>query len=226
MSFSTLFYYASVYFYNDSSEIPLSSFKVDSIDYPFKLGGKEEKHTEQHLGKRRSVPIQSCFSRLGTTKFSVDPLTVHFRHAQVFSYNLPNIETFSCQADLISIPNLPYPLDIYRSSACWKPPVPGVIFHLLTSLFEPLVPLKKKKKKKKKRVLDMVLSPYICWRMSNDCDEVFLQQDPKLSGLFVLQCSLPNDLKKRSCQQNVKKWNSCKKISYKKIRLSANHSFN
>ena len=35
-----------------------------------------------------------------------------------------------------------YPLDVDISFVCWSPPVPGVIFHLIASLFEPPVPLK------------------------------------------------------------------------------------
>ena len=64
--------------------------------------------------------------------------------------NLPNAILFhvlvvcdysNCQPTITTY-HMPYPFDVDLSSACWKPSAPWVIFHLLATLFEPLVPLK------------------------------------------------------------------------------------
>ena len=73
-----------------------------------------------------------------------------FAHAQIFGVNLPNTVLFHVQQAChhlnsqppITTHNLLYLLDVRLSSARWRLPFPGVIFHLLAPLFEPLVPLK------------------------------------------------------------------------------------
>ena len=73
-----------------------------------------------------------------------------FPHAQIFGDNFPNTAIFHVQLTCnhsnslptISMHNLLYRLDVHLSAARWRPPTPGVIFHLLAPFFEPLVPLK------------------------------------------------------------------------------------
>ena len=66
----------------------------------------------------------------------------------------------------ISVHHLANPIDVDLSPLYWRPSAHGVILHLLTPFFEPLVPLKI-------RAYDMEQSPYTYWRMSSACDRVF-----------------------------------------------------
>ena len=96
-----------------------------------------------------------------------------FVHAQIFGDNIPN--TVLCQVQLtcdllnsqptIATHHLPYPLDVDLSPACWRPPTPGVIFHLLAPLSHLLC-------HSKTRVRNMALSPCTCWSISSACDRV------------------------------------------------------
>ena len=100
------------------------------------------------MGKRkksrwsRSVLLQRCSIGPETAGWSVY-WDFFFKHAEIFMDNLLNTVLFHVQltCDYLKV-NLPYPLDLDLSPFCLRPYVIGVIFHLLTPLFESLVSLK------------------------------------------------------------------------------------
>ena len=75
---------------------------------------------------------------------------------------------------------LSYPLHVDLTSICWRSPAPGVIFHLLTPLFEHFVLLKNTCTRQE------VIS--IQWLLMTE----FFRIKQKNSGLFVLHSSLLN----------------------------------
>ena len=140
-------------------------------------------------------------TRPRTTRCLVQPVTLLYRHAQIFGDNLPNTDLFHIQLTCNHLNRQPtitslhpfYRLNVDHSFACWRPPTPGVIVLLLVSLFEPLVPLKTHN-------CDMVLSTYICWRISSACDVRF-HNWTKYCGfvrwsMFVVRSPGLNDRKK------------------------------
>ena len=117
-----------------SSLDELHAFKTGPLDDPLELMEKKKSHTDQDEVNRDVVLIRSR-----TAECSVLLL---FRHAQIFSGNLPNTLLFlirlTCDHSksqlMIATYHLPYALNVDLSPACWRPSAPGVIFYLLANL--------------------------------------------------------------------------------------------
>ena len=93
----------------------------------------------QDVVNREVVPLRWGSSRPGTAGCSAHLVSLLFRHA-LFHVSLTCSHSYT--QPIIVTHHLAYPLDVYISPACWKPPAPIVIFHHLTPFFEPLLPLK------------------------------------------------------------------------------------
>ena len=147
MHFLILFCHVSIHCWKNSAWMPsapslrpfwcISHFHNGS---PWSLWGwrKEKIHTEGQ--SNRVFPECRYSSWPGTAGWSAYQVPLIFWHAQIFGDNLSNTFPFSYSA--ITTYHLPYLFDFDLSPASWKPPVFEVIFHLLTTLPEPLVPIK------------------------------------------------------------------------------------
>ena len=129
------------------------------------------------------VPVWWCSSQLRTAGSSAHQVLLLIRHAQIFSDNFPNFVLFYVQLiydhsnsqTMFATHNLSYLPNINLSPACWRPPAPRIIFHLLAPFFESLKPLKNSDAQHAKvfHILVMEFSP----------------TRPKISGLFIPHCS-------------------------------------
>ena len=98
---------------------------------------------------RRILPGCLFALSLGTAEYSAHQIILQVTHTESFGDNLPlsffNVQLtcnhFNCQLTITSH-YLPYPLDIDLCLVCWRLSTPGVIFHLLATLFEHFAPLK------------------------------------------------------------------------------------
>ena len=164
MHFLILHCHAFMHCWKDSSGMPLSSVimalliaSTPSKWVPLMIPlswGKEKNLMEQNQLNKEVVLVWWCSSHSRPARCTVSLL---FRHAQISGDNILNpvlshiqLTCYHCQST-IATHHLPYPLDVDLNPACWKPPDPKVIFYLIETQFEPLVPLKKNKKKKKKK---------------------------------------------------------------------------
>ena len=118
----------------------LHIFKTSPLDDPLELGKKKKKSYGRSQVNREVFPGCRYPFRPETVRCSAHPVPLLLRHAQIFGDNLSNTFSFSCLA--ITSHHLLYLFDFDLSPASWKPPVFEVIFYLLTTLPEPLVPIK------------------------------------------------------------------------------------
>ena len=140
------------------------------------------------------VPVQWCSSWPRTAKSSSHLVPLFFTHAQIFGDNLQG-NTVPFHFQLIynrlithlktATHNQPYSFDV----ACWRPLAPELIFHSFTPFFKHLVPLK---------------NVWATWCYLHTLTEAFQvlliefsPSRPKISNLFIAQCSYQNNLKKR-----------------------------
>ena len=138
---------------------------------------------------REIIPILQCTSQPGAAWCLVHLVPLLFRHAQIFSNNHSKTVLFPIHLicnhlsnqSIIATHHLLYLLDIELCPAYWKPPTLGVLFHFLTSLFGPLVPLK---------------HVYMTWCYLHTLADVFqmlvtefFPAEPKISHLYIAQCS-------------------------------------
>ena len=154
MHFSILLCHTSLRSWNDSSRILLSPIvtallivSTTSKHVPLKIPlilGKEKSPREQNQLNREVCSRTAMFLSTRKCWMLSTPSLVTFQTCQ--NLHCP----FSCSADLrsfeqltdhrITTHRLPHPFDL--STACWRLPVSGTIFHPFVTLFEPLVPLK------------------------------------------------------------------------------------
>ena len=160
----------------------LHSFKTVPLDDPLELGEKKKVtwgKIIEYGGSSRIVIFLSVrnFRILCTPSLVTFQTCLDLRNIVIFCVQL--ICDHLNRQLTISIYLLPFPLNVKLSSAYWSPPpppTPGVIFQLLTTFFEPLVP----------RVRDLVLSPYTCWSISSACDGVF-STVPEISSMAIIE---------------------------------------
>ena len=124
----------------------LHCFKTDLHDDPLEFAEEKKGLIEQDQVNREIIPVQWCSSWPRTAECLAHPILLLFRHAQFLDDNLPSTVHFHVQLTCnhsnsqvtIVTYHMPYTVDVDHS-LCWKPPGPGVIFHLLPIPFEPLV---------------------------------------------------------------------------------------
>ena len=115
----------------------LHVFTTGPLANSFEVGEKKS-HAVQDQVNRKVIPIQQCPSQPGTDGCSAHSVLLLFRHAQIFCDNLLNIVQLTCDLLnsqlMIAIQQLLFLLDIALSLTCWRPPAPGVFFHLRLNL--------------------------------------------------------------------------------------------
>ena len=112
--------------------------------------GKRKNYVYQDQVNRELVPARWFSFRSRTAVWSSHQVPLLYKHTQIFGDNLPNTVLFhvrltcdhSNSQPTITTHHVPHLLHVDLSPACWRPPAPGVIFHLFALCFELLVPLK------------------------------------------------------------------------------------